>query len=623
MYHFETDSTPPGTASWNAGSASSASTSTSTSSQPPRTPWQTFEHTYPALTSTDTLFADSPLTDTPAQETAAAATTSSENQNAAAGPSVLARGITISGWSITASKGPIANSAQMDTISSELGIPPPEMLFPSNSLVITHANSGFTYTFDAVRALSSVHGVHSARSHEGMDLREEYERGLTSYTAAGKRLGSKPKSKGIKVSYAQEWGKGRTDLPAASANAAAGGPTLALSARASIPTSEAGSTSSPTSFFGPGVAQAIASAAAANESSDIASARDYDWTYSNTWAGLSHDPTETAQGSSRSPGFQPASHPVLDRIPIEKLGAGSEPILFYDEVVLYHDELADNGDSMLSVKVRVMPSGFLVLQRFLLRVDNVLFRMFDTRMYASFEPSTSTAASASRPAGPVASVYGATARPPAGRNGASIPTMAPTRFPGSSSGAATLSSSNAGQTALAQGINKLSLGPTRRQMKEAAAAAASDTSSETSSSPVNRTAPFVIATSGADANSNRASDLAAESKTSSRSQLRIIRECAGWEASYNEVKAKLPPYKAWDLSPLTDPNWIASTLQSLKPGSASNDPLRTATPAPYGAGAASLIPGRAPGAQIVGVVDEDKWEGVGSRVDVALLPYAP
>lgn len=34
-----------------------------------------------------------------------------------------------------------------------------------------------------------------------------------------------------------------------------------------------------------------------------------------------------------------------------------------------------------------MPSSWLVLQRFFLRVDDVLFRIFDTRLFVSFHPS--------------------------------------------------------------------------------------------------------------------------------------------------------------------------------------------------------------------------------------------
>ncbi|XP_004289746.1 PREDICTED: TIP41-like protein-like isoform 2 [Fragaria vesca subsp. vesca] len=55
------------------------------------------------------------------------------------------------------------------------------------------------------------------------------------------------------------------------------------------------------------------------------------------------------------------------------------------EVVLYEDELADNGVSLLTVKVRVMPSGWFLLLRFWLRVDGVLMRLRDTRMHCAFE----------------------------------------------------------------------------------------------------------------------------------------------------------------------------------------------------------------------------------------------
>ncbi|XP_010271433.1 PREDICTED: TIP41-like protein isoform X1 [Nelumbo nucifera] len=69
--------------------------------------------------------------------------------------------------------------------------------------------------------------------------------------------------------------------------------------------------------------------------------------------------------------------------------ANKEPILFYDEVVLYEDELADNGVSLLTVKVRVMPSCWFLLLRFWLRVDGVLVRLRDTRMYCAFESKAS------------------------------------------------------------------------------------------------------------------------------------------------------------------------------------------------------------------------------------------
>uniref|UniRef100_A0A8C4N8V1 TIP41-like protein n=1 Tax=Eptatretus burgeri TaxID=7764 RepID=A0A8C4N8V1_EPTBU len=64
-----------------------------------------------------------------------------------------------------------------------------------------------------------------------------------------------------------------------------------------------------------------------------------------------------------------------------------EPILFFEDVVLFEDELHDHGISILSVKVRVMPSGFFLLLRFFLRVDGVVIRVNDTRIYHQADTS--------------------------------------------------------------------------------------------------------------------------------------------------------------------------------------------------------------------------------------------
>ena len=72
------------------------------------------------------------------------------------------------------------------------------------------------------------------------------------------------------------------------------------------------------------------------------------------------------------------------KINYEKLKI-EEKMLFYDDVVLYEDELDDNGCSKLSVKMRVMPSGFFILLRFYLRVDKTLVRVHDTRIYHEVE----------------------------------------------------------------------------------------------------------------------------------------------------------------------------------------------------------------------------------------------
>lgn len=85
--------------------------------------------------------------------------------------------------------------------------------------------------------------------------------------------------------------------------------------------------------------------------------------------------------------MKPGSRPftaTTKPIPIELLKR-PDPILFYDDVILYEDELADNGITMFSCKIRVMPSRLLLLARFFMRLDNVLFRLRDTRVYVDFD----------------------------------------------------------------------------------------------------------------------------------------------------------------------------------------------------------------------------------------------
>jgi hypothetical protein len=61
-----------------------------------------------------------------------------------------------------------------------------------------------------------------------------------------------------------------------------------------------------------------------------------------------------------------------------------DPILFFDEVVLYESELDDNGISVYTCKLRVMPDRMLLLCRLFMRLDNVLLRIRDTRIYVDF-----------------------------------------------------------------------------------------------------------------------------------------------------------------------------------------------------------------------------------------------
>lgn len=97
----------------------------------------------------------------------------------------------------------------------------------------------------------------------------------------------------------------------------------------------------------------------------------FDWSYTTDYTG------DLAPGSRE---FQPTTTPI----PLDLLRR-PDPILFFDDVILYEDELADNGITMLSCKIRVMPARLLLLCRFFMRLDNVMVRLRDTRVYVDFE----------------------------------------------------------------------------------------------------------------------------------------------------------------------------------------------------------------------------------------------
>lgn len=95
----------------------------------------------------------------------------------------------------------------------------------------------------------------------------------------------------------------------------------------------------------------------------------FDWTFTTDY-----------NGTITSSGPEITVTQTTDCIDIEKLKV-REKIHFYEDITLFEDELADNGIATLGVKIRVMQSSFFLLMRFFLRVDGVLIRMNDTRVY--------------------------------------------------------------------------------------------------------------------------------------------------------------------------------------------------------------------------------------------------
>ncbi|KAF9226881.1 TIP41-domain-containing protein [Gyrodon lividus] len=117
-------------------------------------------------------------------------------------------------------------------------------------------------------------------------------------------------------------------------------------------------------------------------------AKPYDWTYTTMYPGHHPCSDESPGGQSNSGKWTEADPDNPNHsIPLSEL-TRPDPILFYAEVPLFEDELHDNGSSNLLVRIRVMPTCLFILSRFTLRVDNVLFRTHDTRMFHSFASSS-------------------------------------------------------------------------------------------------------------------------------------------------------------------------------------------------------------------------------------------
>eukprot|EP00759_Apiculatamorpha_spiralis_P023141 PhF_6_TR27012/c0_g1_i2/m.39448/K08968/msrC; L-methionine (R)-S-oxide reductase len=104
-----------------------------------------------------------------------------------------------------------------------------------------------------------------------------------------------------------------------------------------------------------------------------------DWAFRNTYSG---------DLTINSHSVDITSHPTeTQKINYDMLKKTDEKIVLYDVLDLFEDELHDCGSSKLSVRYRVMNTCFLFLLRHALRVDNVTFRLQDTRWFHDFSTS--------------------------------------------------------------------------------------------------------------------------------------------------------------------------------------------------------------------------------------------
>ncbi|GAA5863707.1 hypothetical protein JCM1840_000110 [Sporobolomyces johnsonii] len=126
--------------------------------------------------------------------------------------------------------------------------------------------------------------------------------------------------------------------------------------------------------------------AATGSSSRLTVVKPYDWTYTTLDTGSVSSPSFSPSPSSSASSWTPAP-PTHPGIPLALLARTDIPILFFDEVPLFEDELGDNGIAEVTVRVRVNATSLYILSRFSLRIDRVLFRHFDVRLYHAFGSS--------------------------------------------------------------------------------------------------------------------------------------------------------------------------------------------------------------------------------------------
>lgn len=231
-------------------------------------------------------------------------------------------------FTLSAHSSPMLNTQHLQSLSHTLpGVKVPEMVYGSAHVQITNIDSGFCLEFNALDALRYC-GYEARRSclyREG-ELRGEH----IAYVPAE-----------VQVAMADQW-KGRK-LP-----------------KDSIFREE-----------GKGEMAAI----------EVSAIYQSDWTYSTPYRGL-------IKGLPNATGFDPLpAHVRLEvteeGIPLERLGP-ENPVLWGAAVTFFEDELDDSGQSKCYIRLRAMADCWYVLLRSYIRVDNVLIRILDTRIYHEY-----------------------------------------------------------------------------------------------------------------------------------------------------------------------------------------------------------------------------------------------
>ena len=99
------------------------------------------------------------------------------------------------------------------------------------------------------------------------------------------------------------------------------------------------------------------------------------------WSKMSKDFLERAKEEK---GEYPVSiQQTEEKIPFDRLGKENK-IIFFTALNLYEDDLEDSGFSQASMKFRVMKDCFYAFIRSYVRIDNVMVRSIETRIFHDF-----------------------------------------------------------------------------------------------------------------------------------------------------------------------------------------------------------------------------------------------
>ena len=300
------------------------------------------------------------------------------SMEAGSAPSAPSAAFQLKGWRFESKSGPILNTGERDALLERLNkraaqefvgglpytVPPlPEAIFGHNRVTLTHEASGRAFHFDADGALSCWARESAHKGSGGLRV-------TTASLPSWKHVADEQRV-AEKASVDYDW---------------------------TFSTNYCGTTSTrapPGEFAGPG--SHIATARRENElglgspsqrvgspcfiESPFCTKVEYEaWLVQRCEEACTVDGGTKGEAAAES---QWTAHKGSG-LDMALLRRRDVPILHFVDFVLYEDDLGDNGESVVRLRLRVMPTCFLLLLRHALRVDGLLIRHHDTRIFHKF-----------------------------------------------------------------------------------------------------------------------------------------------------------------------------------------------------------------------------------------------